>query len=173
MAACVRFLGEHGACSAGATLAAKRATGQAGIPHVNDEETDDIQRDAAALVELAAAQNGVPSTTEYPRSARLDGLLSEWVDLAAVYDLPAVGMAESLGRPIACYVGEVLARTQGAAWSDRREVGRRVPLLRLSSGQYLDLEEATEKILLGQASPAFHQLAATLSPRSSGDRDER
>ncbi len=129
---------------------------------------DAIREDAEQFARQIEAQTGVRLDFDLPSLSRLDALLAEWIDLASVYDALDAREMDSLARPLAGYIGEVLVASLGAAWERPGAGESDVSVLRLSSGQKLDIEEAVATVLRGRARPAFHDLALALHGESPG-----
>jgi len=89
----------------------------------------------------------------------LDRWLTEWIDMAAVYDAPAALPDSALVEPIAAYIGEVLIRSAGAAWDFAAHSDQAFPPLQFASGQRIDLSAAVRVVLQRTAPPAFAHLA--------------
>lgn len=89
----------------------------------------------------------------------LDSWLTEWIDMASVYDAPAALPDTALVEPIAAYVGETLVRSSGAVWDFAASSNEAFPPLQLASGQRIDLPAAVLAVLQRAAPPAFAQLA--------------
>jgi hypothetical protein len=141
------------------------------IGDVNQPTIEGIQQTAEQFRQMIEAQTGSRLDFDLPSLARLDSFLAEWLDLASVYGSQDDRMLEPMMVPVASFVGEVLVRTFGAVWSDEFPGAARLPLLRLPTGQRIDLEESVATILRGLARPAFYQLAAEISHSSAGEMD--
>ena len=127
-----------------------------------------IREDAEQFVRQVEAQTGIRLNFDLPSLFRLDALLAEWIDLASVYDALGAREMVSLVRPLASFIGETLCASVSAAWERPVVDTSAMPVLRLCTGQKLDIEEAVLTILRGRARPAFHELALALLKESHG-----
>ncbi len=130
-----------------------------------------IQADAELFAQQLEAQSGKQIGFDLSSLGQLDALLSEWIDVASIYDSMSPDTAEALAGPVTCYVGEVLVRSIGAQWIDRQSENDSPSILRFASGQKLDLRQAVVTVLRGLAPPAFHELALALQ-RSQHNVDD-
>lgn len=126
---------------------------------------------AGQFVAFVEQQSGTPLGFELNSLGVLDALLSESADLASIYADQDEGRLEHLVAPIACYVGQVLARSAGARWDQMSGQEDMPPILLLPTGQRIDLRDSVRTVLAGRARPAFRQLAESLS--ASSERDSR
>jgi hypothetical protein len=93
----------------------------------------------------------------------LDRWLSEWLDMASVYDAPAALPDTALVVPLAAYLGETLIRSAGAAWDLAAIADDGLPPLHFANGQRIDLSAAVHAVLQRSAPPAFVHLARLAS----------
>lgn len=89
----------------------------------------------------------------------LDSWLTEWIDMASIYDAPAALADTALVEPIAAYLGETLVRSAGGAWDFATNSDQSFPPLQFASGQHIDLRTSVRSVLQRSAPPAFAQLA--------------
>ncbi len=139
---------------------------------MKDPGTEIIRRNAEAFVHQIKAQFGVDLDFGVSSLASLDAYLSELLDMALVYDAMDDAVVESLAGPIASYVGEVLIRCLAAEWTESLTDSTHLPILRLSTGQQIDLEESVKGVMRGVASPSFHELAIMVDGSRRGKSGE-
>ncbi len=123
---------------------------------------EEVRRSAEEFARNVEQQSGRTLTFDLPSLAVLDAFLSEWLDMASVYDAVDDRLVESLTFPLACYVGECLISTGHASWRVDRVADLALPALVLSGGRVLDLEAPVAAVLRRQMAPCFHQLVREL-----------
>ncbi len=130
---------------------------------MNGTDLERIRGTAEELARAIEGQYGQPLAFDLPSLAVLDAVLSEWLDMASVYDAADDRLVGSLTYPVVTYVGECLLASLGASWRPAQDDSS-LPVLRLPDGKLLDLEEPVVAVLRGQVSPFFHRLATDLIP---------
>ena len=128
---------------------------------MNRTDLDRFRSTAEEFARAIEGQYGQPLAFDLPSLAVLDAVLSEMLDMAAVYDAVDDRLVASLAYPIVTYVGECLLASLGASWRPAQDDSS-LPNLALPNGKLLDLEVPVVTVLRGLASPFFHRLATDL-----------
>jgi len=125
-------------------------------------DREEIRRAASEFAWNVEQQSGQALTFDLASLAVLDAFLSEWLDMASVYDAVDERLVESLTFPLGCFVGECLISTCHAAWRLDQPPDSTLPALALANGTLFDLEAPVTAVLRRQVAPFFHRLALQL-----------
>ncbi|MGA7670101.1 MAG: hypothetical protein WBW04_06745 [Nitrolancea sp.] len=125
-------------------------------------DRDELRRTAEEFARNVEQRSGHALTVDLPSLAVLDAFLSEWLDMASVYDAIDDRLVESLAFPLLCFVGECMVSGGRTSWHVDQSAGSTLPVLAVPSGKLLDLEGPVTAVLRRQVPPFFHRLALDL-----------
>lgn len=106
---------------------------------------------------------------------RLDGWLTQWVDLTNAYSADRREDVLPVALAVTAYVGEVLRTTQeGAAWVTIQEEGQiPPPHIRLANGVRVNLMKKAVQILTGADTPSFATFYRTVIELHDNPPDDK
>lgn len=130
-----------------------------------DEREQELRETAERFATSMGEQFDIQFDFSVESLARVDGWLTQWVDLTTAYGADRPEDISSVALAVTAYVGEViLAHQEGASWVTTQEEDQiPPPHIRLANGVRVNLMKKVVQSLTGADTPNFATLYRTVT----------
>lgn len=147
------------------TIRGRAGTAELGTGATIDDREQELRLTAERFASSMGEQFDMQFDFTVESLSRLDGWLTQWVDLTNAYGADRPEDISSVALAVAAYVGEVIRVNQdGASWVTVQEEDQLAPPhIRLANGVRVNLMKKAVQSLTGADTPNFATLYQTVT----------